>query len=139
MSFAETFLLLNDEPNKPLNRHFDDAIADFKQWVIDSTSYVAAEDYELFSMGGSDSTGKKLSHGGRLRVGASSAASSMVGKTTIYANGVSVGTLTTTKASTMVYTTITVPVGATITTSSGSSVTNTLRFYGLLTFTGAIE
>lgn len=137
MSFAETFLLLNDEPNKPLNRHFDDALADFKQWVIDSTNYVANEEYTLFSMGGNSS--KTLTHGGTLQVAAVCSVSGYTGKTTIYADGVQIGTVTTTSVGSTAITEVSFPAGAVITTSSGTKVINTLKFRGLLTFTGVIE
>jgi hypothetical protein len=44
MSIASTLLLLNDDPRKPLNQHFDDSLVDLKNWISNAIQYIATDD-----------------------------------------------------------------------------------------------
>lgn len=43
MSIADTLLLLNDDPSKPLNRHFDKSLTDLREWISNSIRYIATD------------------------------------------------------------------------------------------------
>lgn len=40
MSVADTLLLINDDPRKPLNQHINDDMNSLKQWISDGIRYI---------------------------------------------------------------------------------------------------
>ncbi len=134
MSFAETFLLLNDEPSKPLNRHFDEAVENLKKWIIDSTTYITSDNV-LFTMTGRETKGKAMTHSGVLTVTVAPSSSSTGGTTKLYADGKLLETFVTSGGKSVTRD-VTVAKNCVLTTESSSSVSNTLKFKGILVFTG---
>lgn len=43
MSIADTLLLINDDPSKPLNQHFNDSLIALTNWISNAIQFVASD------------------------------------------------------------------------------------------------
>ena len=88
---AETLLLLNDDPSKPLNEHFNDSLVDLKNWLSNAIQYIATDDV-IASGEFRDEITTTLKHKGALKVKTGSKVGGY-GGATIYINEVQKGKL----------------------------------------------
>jgi hypothetical protein len=88
---AETLLLLNNDPSKPLNEHFNDSLVDLKNWISNAIQYIEADNVlKVMSFGGSVT----LNHSGTLKIKVGSALNSgLANSVQIYINDVLISTI----------------------------------------------
>lgn len=88
---AETLLLLNDDPSKPLNGHFNDSLVDLKNWISNAIQYIEADNVLKVMSFGSSVT---LKHSGTLKIKVGPALNSgLVNSVQIYINDVLISTI----------------------------------------------
>lgn len=88
---AETLLLLNDDPSKPLNKHFNDSLVDLKNWLSNAIRYIEADNVLKVMSFGSSVT---LNHSGTLKIKVGPALNSgLVNSVRIYINDVLISTI----------------------------------------------
>ena len=74
---AETLLLLNDDPSKPLNKHFNDSLVDLKNWISNAIQYIATDDIiKEYSRPAINDINITIKHKGALKVKAGDALTS---------------------------------------------------------------
>ena len=88
---AETLLLLNNDPSKPLNEHFDDSLVDLKSWLSNAIRYIEADNVlKVMSFGASVT----LKHSGTLKIKVGPALNSgLANSVQIYINDVLISTI----------------------------------------------
>lgn len=88
---AETLLLLNNDPSKPLNKHFNDSLVDLKNWISNAIRYIEADNVLKVMSFGSSVT---LNHSGTLKIKVGAALTSgLANSVQIYINDVLISTI----------------------------------------------
>lgn len=94
MSIASTLLLLNNDPSKPLNEHFDDSLVDLKNWISNAIQYIATDDViKEYSRPSRTNIDITIKHKGALKVKAGAVSISGT-SIALNVNGKKVGSLT---------------------------------------------
>lgn len=88
---AEILLLLNNDPSKPLNEHFNNSLVDLKNWISNAIQYIEADNVLKVMSFGSSVT---LKHSGTLKIKVGRALTSGIANSVkIYINDVLISTI----------------------------------------------
>lgn len=101
MSIADTLLLINDDPTKALNQHFDDSLTNLKTWLSDAIQYISSDNaiYVINDVkvtnSGKTVFEQKMKHSGSLRIKIGTVIPEKSTMFEIYINGINVAKNTT--------------------------------------------
>lgn len=92
---AETLLLLNNDPSKPLNEHFNDSLVDLKNWISNAIQYIEADNVlKILYTGYGNTRPVTLKHSGTLKIKVGpKLTSGLVNSVKIYINDVLISTI----------------------------------------------